>query len=287
MQSEQFQLHADIEQRHWWFRGRRTIMRRLVERIVPGGRPGGRPLVIDVGCGTGANIAALATDYRCVGIDTSAEAIDRAGRRYPGVDFRVGLAPDDLEDCLGEARLVMLMDVLEHVPDDFALLSRLLAASRPGTQFLITVPADLDLWSEHDESFGHWRRYDMDRFMRLWRDLPVEPRLVSHYNARLYPVVRHIRRRNRRRGHSQGAAGTDFTIPARPINAMLERIFAGEARRLGRQLEDRKAVPYRQGVSLIAVLRRTTGSIEPFVKPADIASDYFDPIAGELIAAVS
>ena len=69
MQSPQFLLHADIEQRHWWFVARRRIMRRLVNRVV---RPGPDVTVVDVGCGTGANIASLTDAYRCVGIDTSA-----------------------------------------------------------------------------------------------------------------------------------------------------------------------------------------------------------------------
>ena len=40
------------------------------------------------------------------------------------------------------------------------MLSGLLAAAAPGAYFLLTVPADESLWSEHDESFGHYRRYD-------------------------------------------------------------------------------------------------------------------------------
>src|SRR5690606_11985257 len=109
MKAEQFQLHAEIELRHWWFRGRRRIMRRLVDRALSD-RSKTCPTVIDVGCGTGANIAALADDYRCVGIDTSADAIQWAARRFPAVDFRQGFAPDDLEDYFASADLVMLMD---------------------------------------------------------------------------------------------------------------------------------------------------------------------------------
>jgi len=283
MQAEQFQLHAEIEDRHWWFRGRRAIMRRLVERAVSHDISRNPPLVIDIGCGTGANIAALAERYRCLGIDTSADAIALAKRKYPGVEFRHGFAPQDIDDVIGSASLVMAMDVLEHVEDDFQLFTSLLAAVQPGTKFLLTVPANLDLWSEHDESFGHWRRYDIERFARLWRDLPVKAHLLSHYNARLLPVVRAIRRRNRRRGRAGGASGTDFSIPAAPLNRMLQGIFAGESKRLLKQLDDR-ADAYRDGVSLIAVLERTPGEVDCLQKPSDVAADYFDPVAGELIA---
>ena len=64
MKSEQYALHASIEERHWWFLARRTIMRRLVERIAPAPRQA----IVDLGCGTGANIAALADAHACVGV---------------------------------------------------------------------------------------------------------------------------------------------------------------------------------------------------------------------------
>jgi trans-aconitate methyltransferase len=147
MQPEQFELHAEIEQRHWWFVGRRRIMRRLIAEVLP---PSPETTIIDVGCGTGANIAQLAEHYRCIGIDTSAEAIGRAAPRFPNVQFLQGRAPEGLGPLIHQARLVTLMDVLEHVSDDFAMLSELLAAVQPGTFFLLTVPADEALWSEHD-----------------------------------------------------------------------------------------------------------------------------------------
>ena len=79
MQHDQFQLHAQIEDRHWWFVGRRKIIRRLVAEVV---RPSTEAIVVDVGCGTGGNLAALAGRYRCIGIDTSDEAIRLARTLY-------------------------------------------------------------------------------------------------------------------------------------------------------------------------------------------------------------
>jgi hypothetical protein len=55
--------------------------------------------------------------------------------------------------------LWMLMDVLEHVDDDSALLNQIVEMSRPGDLFLITVPAFQWLWSSHDEFLGHVKRY--------------------------------------------------------------------------------------------------------------------------------
>ena len=162
-----------------------------------------------------------------------------------------------------EARLVLLMDVLEHVPDDFAFLSELLAAATPGTHFLITVPANPSFWSEHDESNGHYRRYDPDRLRRVWAGLPVTTRLLSHFNTRLYPIARAVRAWSRWRGRATGMAGTDVSLPRPSINAALESIFAGEGRVLGDLLAGRGRRGYAAGLSLVAVIRRDAGRSSP------------------------
>jgi SAM-dependent methyltransferase len=274
MQSAQFDLHARIEQEHWWFLARRRIMRALIEKVAP---PDGQTTVVDIGCGTGANIAALADGYRCVGIDTSAEAIEHARLRFPNVKFVCGEAPGDLGVIAQIARVFLVMDVLEHVPDDFAMLSSLLAAASPGSHFLITVPAHLAMWSPHDAAFGHYRRYDRSRLQDVWQGLPVSVKLCSYYNSRLYSVVRAVRVANRLLGRSSGAAGTDFTIPAPPVNRLLERTFAGEARRLLRCVDAGPGHGYRTGVSLIALLQRQAGQINIRPKPDWVAADVYNP----------
>src|SRR6185295_18262105 len=84
MLDPQYELHAEIEDRHWWFVGRRAIVKRLLARVVP---PQSDALVLDVGCGTGANIAALSGSYRCVGMDESPRAIELARARHTNVEY--------------------------------------------------------------------------------------------------------------------------------------------------------------------------------------------------------
>jgi SAM-dependent methyltransferase len=254
MQSAQFQLHAEIEQKHWWFVARRQIIRRIVGEILQPSMASG---ILDVGCGTGGNIAELSADYRCIGIDTSAEAIALATQRFPQVRFICGSAPADVMDYLPQTQLILLMDVLEHVPDDQGLLTSLSAAAEPGTYFLITVPADPKLWSGHDETFGHFRRYERRNFERLWLELPLQRVFVSHFNSRLYPLVKIARWANRWRGKTTGAAGTDFRLPGPWMNQLLQKSFAGESTRLIRSLRN-KSAGYRTGVSLIALLQKTS-----------------------------
>lgn len=270
MQREQFQINFDTELSHWWFVARRKILAELIAKVLP---PDENATIVDVGCGTGGNIGSLAGRYRCVGIDPSREAIELARERFSGVEFVCGHAPDDLGEIAAQAKLFLLTDVLEHVSDDFDLLSRILAVASPGCHVLITVPADMSLWSRHDESHGHYRRYDRERLARVWRDLPVSVLLESHFNTRLYPAVKLARLWNRLRGRTTGPADTDVKLPPQILNRTLTGIFAGESRRLGRLLSSRRGQGYGYGVSLVALLRKEEGHVEPRCKPAGLPPD--------------
>src|SRR5205814_1822217 len=83
--------------------------------------------------------------------------IELARQRFPQVGFICGQAPDAFAAEQRSGNLFLLMDVMEHVAEDFAFFSRLWQALTPGTQLLLTVPADDSLWSVHDTSFGHYR----------------------------------------------------------------------------------------------------------------------------------
>lgn len=277
MKSELFGLHSDIERRHWWFVGRR----RLVQSVIDAGVSApDRNLLVDIGCGTGANVALFSGWREKIGIDTTSDAIEKAQTTYPDLRFIHGFAPEDLGDLAERTDLFTIMDVIEHVPDDFALFSEVAAVAKPGAQFLVTVPADPRLWSPHDVSFGHYRRYTAKRLARVFEGLPLEIRLLSYFNSRLYPVVRAIRAVDEWRGASAGENETDFFMPSAPVNDFLTGLFAGEADRLVRGLDEtgpERKLPYGRGVSLIAVVRRLPGELSPRTRPDDVPDDIHDP----------
>ena len=253
METAHFHLHSRMEERHWWFLASRRIVSRLVRSLLP---PGRKKRIVDFGCGTGGNLAVFSSDYSCVGLDPSAEAIGQARARFPQMDFIQGISPELSRPACSSADLVLLMDVLEHVSDDGRLLSEIVQPMKPGALLLMTVPADASLWSPHDVSFGHFRRYNRSGLEQTWRGLPVRPLLLSYYNATLYPAVRAARFASRLRGRSSGEAGTDFRLPWAPMNFLLERVFSAEAGPLLRLLQGKQRNGFRRGVSLIAVLKR-------------------------------
>ncbi|MBI1813296.1 class I SAM-dependent methyltransferase [Candidatus Peregrinibacteria bacterium] len=252
MQFAQFSVHAEIEEKHWWFLGRRAIVAALIGEILPASK---RTLIVDVGCGTGGMTHFLSQRYSCIGVDPSADAITFAKTRFPELRFIQGNAPDDVRGMMEKADLVLLQDVLEHVEHDRLFIENLIASMKPGAFFLTIAPADPSLWGPHDAGFEHFRRYEDATFRALWSGLPVRELLISHCNSRLHPLVRFLRTVSRWRGAAWGPASTDLATPAAPLNAMLRSIFGGEAGPLLRALRRGGRTPYRRGVSLLALLQ--------------------------------
>ena len=254
MQPEQYQLQAELEERHWWFTARRHIIRSIIQEVLSSGQ---RQRIVDFGCGTGANIASLSTGHSCVGIDPSKDALQWARKRFPRVRFLCGGNPAEFCAEFLTADLILLSDVLEHVSDDRQLFSEILKVTRPGTLILVTVPADMKLWSMHDISHGHFRRYDMERLEHLWSGVPVKCRFSSYFNSRLYPAVRLIRRYCWQRCHTYGKMNTDLKLPSPFVNRILHRLFAGEARALLKTLRSgKRRGTFLRGVSIVAILER-------------------------------
>lgn len=251
MLPELYRIHAEIETRHWWFEARRRIVYPLVDRMMAG-RAG---LVVDGGCGTGGSIAPLATRYRCLGLDHCEEAIEMAKQNFPKCMFRVGTVPRSIVDVADQVDLVLLMDVIEHIEDDRGMMGALIAALRPGARILLTVPADMALWSRHDETAMHFRRYDRRMLRAVWEGLPVTELMMSSFNTFLYWPIRAVRTTTRLFGSASGRGNTDFAMPPALINRLLTNLMAAEAGRVVQAMDDPNR-GFRFGVSLAAIIER-------------------------------
>ena len=162
--------------RHPWERARARFFSRVVRDHVPSARP---LRVLDVGAGDGFVSDALidvlhpGSTITCFDPGYDAGQLARfAAAAKPGVSFtqQRPQAPHDL--CL-------LLDVLEHVVDDRALLRELLATSlKPDACVLVSVPARAGLFSQHDVALGHHRRYDAASLRATLQDVGLRP-LVS------------------------------------------------------------------------------------------------------------
>jgi 2-polyprenyl-3-methyl-5-hydroxy-6-metoxy-1,4-benzoquinol methylase len=266
MDLPQFDVHTALEEKHWWFTSRRSLILEILSALIPNNGS-----VVDVGCGTGANTAEVSKKYTCMGIDPIPEAIASAKSRFPGVTFRTGLAPKDCPE-MQSADAVLLLDVLEHIEDDFYFVSELLSQMKPGAYLLMMAPADINLWSTHDHGFDHFRRYSVARFRMLWKDLHVQEALVTHWNTTLYWPIRVVRQVMRSIGVTIGSANTDLHLPAKPINTLLHQIVSRENIKILRALKKSKK-GYQHGVSIMSIIQKTKDPVAPRKRPSTLAAD--------------
>ncbi|HOF88872.1 MAG TPA: class I SAM-dependent methyltransferase [Armatimonadota bacterium] len=230
-----------LETTHWWFTARRAILLRLLRRYLP---PAAERRIVDLGCGTGAFLDALASLGDAVGVDSAPEAVAYSARR--GVSVRPGALPDHLPLSPDSADLVTLLDVLEHLEDDAAGLRAAARLLRPGGLLLCTVPAFEWLWSGHDTLHAHRRRYTRAGLRALLVDAGLAPVRVSYFNTWLLPAIAGVRLL---RGGRRAAPRSDAQPVAAPYNALLRAVFASEG-----WLLPRCDLPI--GVSLVALATR-------------------------------
>ena len=187
MLTHTYEIMNRVEDTHWWFAGRRAILESFLRQIAEQtefrgqktrvGRPGSGDMsdetgdgpqetgpesqsllarILDVGCGTGANLEMLSRFGDAEGVDVSDEAIEYC--RIKGLKVRKGIAEElPFEDSAFD--LVTALDVVEHLDDDISGLKELHRVTRSGGHALVFVPAFMWLWGVQDDISHHRIRY--------------------------------------------------------------------------------------------------------------------------------
>ena len=232
---------AEIDGEHWWFTARRAILTALIGRL---GLPA-NPRILEVGAGTGSNLGMLKGFGRVDAIEPDDAARALASERS-GLAVKGGLLPDGvtLED--GAYDLIVLLDVLEHIPDDKGTLVALKPKLAPRGRLVVTVPAMPWLWSAHDVAHHHQRRYTASGLEGVFRASGFKVAYRSHFNTLLFPLIVAARAA----GKLSKRDGGDDAMPPKPVNALLSGLFALERHVIGRV-----SLPF--GVSLALVAEPT------------------------------
>lgn len=236
-----YQEMARIQQEHWWFKARRQILQNLITSFaLPD-----NARILEIGCGTGGNLAMLAQFGRMYGLELDDYARAHASK-VSGLDIKAGDLPDNIPYDDQQFDAVCLFDVLEHVEDDTAGLLRVARLVKPGGKIFITVPAYQWLYGTHDREHQHFRRYTA-RGLRLKSEIAgLRVLRLGYFNTLLFPLVALSRGMERWLGSEQSYGAS---LPPAWLNAMLYRVFCAEWLYL-------RLVLFPFGTSVMGVLER-------------------------------
>jgi SAM-dependent methyltransferase len=231
-----------LEGQHWWFTARRKILKNVISQFAP---KKAQLRLMEAGCGTGGNLKMLSTFGKLDAFELDDEARVIAKGKLP-MDIKSGMLPDHVPYQPGSFDVVVAFDVIEHVEHDVASLASLGKQLAPGGRLVMTVPAMPWLWSKHDETHHHYRRYTRSSLNDALVQAGLKPVRISYFNTLLFPMIAGIRLLRQALNIKETA---DDKMPSPAMNSMLKSIFGFESNWVGR-------VSMPVGVSLLAVAQR-------------------------------
>jgi 2-polyprenyl-3-methyl-5-hydroxy-6-metoxy-1,4-benzoquinol methylase len=167
LEAEYAVQYGDLYARHWWWRAREEAVLREVGRIADEW-DGGHRAILDVGCGDGLILPKLARFGDVEGVEPDERLV--TGRS----DQVIHVVPFEDFSPVRSYSLILMLDVLEHLPDPVAALRRCREILEPGGRILLTVPAFMALWTTHDDLNHHFTRYRTGTLRAVARDAALE-----------------------------------------------------------------------------------------------------------------
>jgi SAM-dependent methyltransferase len=220
MEVEKYREMSLIENRHWWFRGRRSIFSSILQDM---GLDKGAD-ILEVGCGTGGNLSLL----KQFG-DVCAAEMDDFSREHAqsvsGLEVEYCKLPGEIPFANKRFDLICLFDVLEHINEDDEALIMLRGRLKENGKILITVPATKWLFGGHDEMLHHFRRYSRSELEKKVLASGLVLSSISYFNTFLFPLAV-VARIIDCLPFKNNSVGMD--VPPRLINNLFYNIFRFE-----------------------------------------------------------
>jgi 2-polyprenyl-3-methyl-5-hydroxy-6-metoxy-1,4-benzoquinol methylase len=257
--SSGFESLRRMQTRHFWYRGRHRFVLHFSRRVARAiGRRANPAAAIDLGGGCGGWVSYLAdhtagTFGEIALGDSSAKALSLASGHVPPTTRRYQI---DLLNLQWTERwdVAFMLDVLEHIDQDEAVLRQVREALRPGGYLIVTTPALERFRTPVDDMAHHVRRYSTADFGRLAQSSGLELLTARYFMFLLSPLMWWARR-----DAPDPVAMTPAQIrayldqsdrtPPAALNLALGAIFAAETP-LGAWC------PFPWGTSVLALLRR-------------------------------
>lgn len=167
---------------HWYYVAKGRAMREFIGDIQ-------FLEVLDVGAGSGIFSKQLIDSGVCdTAVCVDPNYAEERTENYHGKQIRFIKTVEK-----GTQDLVLMMDVLEHIPNDLALLKTYVDRLEVGTYIFITVPAFQFLWSGHDIFLEHYRRYTIEMLQTVVEKAGIIPLKSRYFFGSLFPLIAAIR----------------------------------------------------------------------------------------------
>ena len=246
MKEAEYENLQRVEGSHWYYSGKRRIVRGWIQRIRP---PKPTDTLLDCGAGTGIFAQEMEADCRVLVLDDHEESLRMLRKKFRA-DQLVELKDGSIDLPDASVEYVTALDVLEHIDPHAEAVKGFHRVLRPGGLAVVTVPASMALFSDWDVSLHHFRRYDRAGLCAIFPLSDWEIVHLNYTNVIVFPIVWLVRKARRKQIKTETAeVGTraEDKMPSKPVNAVLKAIFAG----MGLW---RTPMPF--GVSLVLVARK-------------------------------
>lgn len=224
MKREELLALQRVEEEHWFYKGKRDLVKHWIRLLRPELRSS--DLLLDAGAGTGSLVLELRRQpdigkARIRGVEYSADARSIAKELY-SIELDAGsILEIPAED--NACTFAIALDVLEHVELDTIAYRELLRITKPGGYIITNVPAMPSLWSDWDVSLGHFRRYTMASYKSLLRSLGednVKIHYLSYINVAAFPLIKLYRGLRKFFPAKEGERAED-KVPGNFLNSLL------------------------------------------------------------------
>lgn len=172
------------ESKHFWFIGRREIIKKILSKHIKKRKDN---KILEIGVGTGGNIQILSEYGEYFGIESSMVAKEILKHKNKNKNIIYGFYPE--KKYKEKFDIITLFDVLEHIEEDETALKSIYDNLSENGKLIITVPAFNFLWSNHDVIHHHKRRYNKKELKEKIEKAGFTISKISYFNFFLFPLV--------------------------------------------------------------------------------------------------
>ncbi len=214
------ELESGVDQStHWYYQSKKVPLFRYFKQLVT--EQNKKLTVIDFGSGSGFFAYELLKafpehieDVLLIDIGYSEEELEET-KNSPVK--KLHYIPEGIDDCV-----VIMMDVLEHIENDDAIIKDILRRVGNNAHYFITVPAFMSVWSTHDVYLGHYRRYTIPMLSKLMESNQCEIHQRYYIFASIFPLVWLVRRLKRSEETMETPESSDMAPLPAPVNFILK-----------------------------------------------------------------